>query len=182
MGVQFDARPANYHNLMLAAPPKTADYVLGLGSNMGDRLANLRAAISGLNCNNIQVLARSLVYQTAPWGPPQPDYFNAAVRVRSPVSASELLALTMTVETSLGRVRPDAIRWGPRTIDIDMLWFAGGTINTAALTVPHPRLRERAFALRPLLDVAPEACDPATGQPYRDLTEAQFPLREVAPL
>lgn len=132
------------------------DAVIGLGSNLGSREAMLRAAIALLD---LEVVATSKLYRTPPLGPPQPEYLNAAVRVRSDRSPEELLAELQRVEKLLGRVRRE--RWGPRTIDLDFLWWEGGKVDVPGLTVPHPGLLERAFALAPLLDVAPE-------QPWSD--------------
>lgn len=166
---------------MRDGPAKTGDYVLGLGSNRGDRLALLRSAVAALEANHIAILARSEVYQTPPVGPPQPDFFNAAIRVSTALEPDELLAATLSVEQRLGRTRPDPVRWGPRTMDIDVLWYAGGAITSPRLTVPHPRLPERAFALVPLLDVAPAATDPS-GRRYADLPAARESLVTLGPL
>lgn len=107
----------------------------------------------------------SLVRVTAPVGPAQPDFLNAAVLVRSDALPEELLSIAMRIEEKLGRER--SVRWGPRTIDVDVLWVEGETYATEVLSLPHVRLRERAFALAPLLDVCPDAVDPTDGTPYR---------------
>lgn len=101
------------------------------------------------------MMARSKIYETDPVGGPEQDpYLNAAVRVDCTLSPLALLDALQAIERNLGRTRD--VRWGPRTIDIDMLWIAGGvTIHDPRLEVPHPRLHERAFAVLPLLDVAP---------------------------
>lgn len=164
---------------MQDAPSKTGSYVLGLGSNLGDRMAQLRAAVKGLKSNNIRILSRSAVYRTPPLGPPQRDFFNAAVAVVTNRTPGQLIRVILTVEKALGRARPDAIRWGPRTIDIDVLWYAGGTIRLPNLVVPHPGLNERSFALRPLLDVRPDATDPISGTPYTELSAAHDHLEVV---
>ena len=133
--------------------------VVGLGTNLGDRLASLRAAVTEIGARS-RVIAVSSVYETRPvGGPPQGDFLNAAVRLEWGGDALSLLDALLTIERSLGRIRDPALRWGPRTIDLDVLWIDGLTLATARLTVPHPRLRERAFALLPLLDVAPELAD-----------------------
>ena len=141
------------------------DVVVGLGTNLGDRLANLRGAVAELTLT-CEVVARSTIYETAPVGPPQPDYLNAAVRLSAAATVQELLRVLLAVEQRGGRMRSAETRWGARTIDLDILWVRGLIIATPSLTVPHPRLVERAFALRPLLDVAPEAIDPRTGAPF----------------
>jgi 2-amino-4-hydroxy-6-hydroxymethyldihydropteridine diphosphokinase len=134
----------------------TAELVLGLGSNLGDRLTTLQRAVAEL-ASSFTIVGKSGVYETPPLGPPQPAFLNAAVRIATDLEPDALHARLLDIERRLGRVRPDAVRWGPRTIDIDVLWCAAGPIASASLTVPHPRLHERAFAIIPLLDVAPEA-------------------------
>ena len=133
---------------------------LGLGSNLGDRLANLQGAVRLLaGATDIVVVASSRVWETdAVGGPPQPDYLNAVIEVRTSLSPGELLAACRRVEVDLGRVRE--VRWGPRTIDVDMLLFDELTIDREDLSVPHPRLTERAFALLPLLELDPDASLP----------------------
>jgi 2-amino-4-hydroxy-6-hydroxymethyldihydropteridine diphosphokinase len=139
--------------------------VIGLGSNVGDRRSNLRAAVEALR-EVATVLAESSVVETKPvGGPPQPDYLNAAALVSFEGSPRALLQSLLAIEARLGRVRAE--RWGPRTIDLDLLWIDGVVVSEPDLVVPHPRLTERAFALQPLLEVAPDAIDPRTGAPLR---------------
>jgi 2-amino-4-hydroxy-6-hydroxymethyldihydropteridine diphosphokinase len=129
--------------------------VLALGGNLGARRAIMRAAILLLDAlPGATVLARSSLYETPPLGPPQPDYLHAAVRLRWERSPSELLCEVQRIERALGRERGE--RWGPRTLDIDVLHWSEGELALPGLTVPHPELGTRAFALAPLLDVAPE--------------------------
>jgi 2-amino-4-hydroxy-6-hydroxymethyldihydropteridine diphosphokinase len=136
--------------------------VIGLGSNLGDRGAHLRAAIDGLRAV-ATVLAESRVHETAPvGGPPQGDYLNAAVLLEYEGTPRALLDALLAIEARLGRVRRE--RWGPRVIDLDVLWIEGVVVDEPGLTVPHPRLLDRAFALEPLLEVAPDAIDPRTGR------------------
>jgi 2-amino-4-hydroxy-6-hydroxymethyldihydropteridine diphosphokinase len=132
------------------------DVVVGLGSNLGDRLQHLRDACARI-AETYEVIARSAVYETAPIGPAQPDYLNAAIRLRTDGTLEELLTTLLAIEASHGRVRTKENRWGPRTLDLDILWARGVTYESPRLTVPHPRLHERAFALLPLYDVAPDA-------------------------
>lgn len=128
--------------------------VVGLGSNLGDRVATLQAAIDRLRgLASVEKISR--VYESAPVGPPQPDYLNAAVLIDWPETPVELLPRLLKIEADLGRVRRD--RWQARTLDLDILWSDGPAIFTDDLTVPHARLGERAFAIFPLLDVAPDA-------------------------
>lgn len=128
------------------------DAFVGLGSNLGDRLANLRRAVELLGRDPaVRVVAVSRVYETAPVGPPQPDYLNAVASVLTTSSARELLDRCLAVEQEMGRVRQD--RWGPRIIDLDLLTFGDDDIDEPGLQVPHPRMHERAFVLVPLLEL-----------------------------
>lgn len=155
--------------------------VLGLGSNLGDRAATIDAAVAALRADRaLFVRSRSPLYETEPaGGPPQGDYLNAALLVVTALPPREVLDRALAVERSLGRVRPDPVRWGPRTIDIDVLWIEGEAVREPGLEVPHPRLVVRPFALRPLLDVAPDAGDPTTAERYADLPAASAPIRRV---
>jgi len=129
---------------------------LGLGSNLGDRLEHLREAVRLLDVEPaVEVVRSSRVYETKPVGPPQPVYLNAVVEVRAKGTARDLLEACRRVEDALGRVRAE--RWGPRTIDVDVLTFDEETIDEPDLVVPHPRMHERGFVLFPLgeLDTDP---------------------------
>jgi 2-amino-4-hydroxy-6-hydroxymethyldihydropteridine diphosphokinase len=147
-----------------------ADCVIGLGANLGDPRGAFRRALEALRLTG-EIEAISSLYDTVPvGGPPQPRYLNAAVRVRTALSARTLLDTLLGIERSEGRERRE--RWGPRPLDLDILWISGLSVNEPGLTVPHPRLTERAFALLPLLEVAPDATDPRTGRPLRDLVNS----------
>jgi 2-amino-4-hydroxy-6-hydroxymethyldihydropteridine diphosphokinase len=125
---------------------------LGLGSNLGDRLANLQSAVDLLDSTRgIRAIRTSRVYETDPVGPPQPDYLNAVLEVATDLAARDLLEACLDVERRLGRVRSE--RWGPRTIDIDVLAFGEESVDEPGLTVPHPRMHERGFVLAPLLEL-----------------------------
>jgi 2-amino-4-hydroxy-6-hydroxymethyldihydropteridine diphosphokinase len=125
---------------------------LGLGSNLGDRLENLRRSLDLLEERGIAVLRSSRVYETDPvGGPEQPDYLNAVVEVESSGSARELLEACLEVEAIMGRVRGE--RWGPRVIDVDVLSFGAESIDEPDLQVPHPRMHGRGFVLIPLLEL-----------------------------
>ncbi len=138
--------------------------VIGLGANLGDRLATMREAVERIG-RIAKVVARSTVWETTPvGGPPQPDYLNAAVLVAWAREPVELLEALLAIEAELGRVRD--VPNGPRTIDLDVLWIEGRVVDEPKLTVPHPRLHLRAFALAPLLELVPDACDPRTGRRY----------------
>jgi 2-amino-4-hydroxy-6-hydroxymethyldihydropteridine diphosphokinase len=145
--------------------------VVGLGANLGEPLATMRAAVRAIEREpGARVEAASQVYATAPVGPPQPEYRNAAVRVAYEGDPEALLDALLAIETRLGRVRREGdVRWGPRVIDLDLLWVDGVTRDGPRLTLPHPRLRERAFALVPLVEVAPDARDPRTGELYAEI-------------
>jgi len=153
--------------------------VIGLGANLGDRLASLRDAASRVAELGV-VRARSTVYETEPVGPPQPRYLNAAVALETELAPEELMRKLLAIEASMGRVRAE--KNGPRTIDLDVLWIEGVTLATDVLTVPHPRLVERAFALAPLLDVAPGAREPGTRRPYADVAVDRAGIRAHAAL
>jgi len=135
--------------------------VVGMGSNLGDRLENLRAARRWIGRMTAGPVLCSRVYETAPIGPPQPSFLNAAVLFDEERHPRELLKGLLAIERELGRVRIE--RWGPRIVDLDILWIEGVTCDEPGLRVPHASLLDRAFALRPLLDLAPDALDPRTG-------------------
>jgi 2-amino-4-hydroxy-6-hydroxymethyldihydropteridine diphosphokinase len=131
--------------------------VLGLGANIGDRRRNLAAALGRLAAHpRIGVEAVSALYETPPWGKTdQPAFLNAAARIETSLSPRALLDAILEIERGLGRERGE--RWGPRTLDIDILVFGTAEMNEPGLEIPHPRLHERAFALAPLVDVLPDA-------------------------
>jgi 2-amino-4-hydroxy-6-hydroxymethyldihydropteridine diphosphokinase len=137
--------------------------VLALGSNLGDRLANLQAAIDGLAASpGITPTAVSAVFETSPaGGPDQPDYLNAVLLASSDLPAAEILSRCQSAEQARGRER--LVRWGPRTLDVDII-VCGDEINDdPQLTLPHPRAHERAFVLVPWRDVDPDASLPGFG-------------------
>jgi len=131
--------------------------VVGVGANLGAREASIRGARTVLSAREgIEVTEVSEIYETEPLGPPQPRYLNAAFRVETTVSPRELLHVLLRTERRLGRHRVPDERWGPRSIDLDVLWDQRGPHESPGLCVPHPELENRDFALAPLLDVAPE--------------------------
>ena len=149
--------------------------VIALGSNVGDRLGYLQAAAQRI-AKICHVERASHVYETQPvGGPPQPAFYNAALLVTYAGAPLDLLDTLQALETGLGRARGGAtdVRWGPRTIDLDILWIEGLAMESDRLVVPHPRLTERAFALRPLVDVAPDAIDPLSQLPYTRLFDEE---------
>jgi 2-amino-4-hydroxy-6-hydroxymethyldihydropteridine diphosphokinase len=142
------------------------DCVLGLGSNLGDRLAHFQGALRKLRRHG-QITAISALYETEALGPAQPDYLNAALRLRTSLEPLALLGVQLDIERESGRVRRE--RWGPRTLDLDLLLILGRTVDQPGLVVPHRELTRRAFALLPLLDVMPEAQDPISLRKYSEL-------------
>lgn len=140
------------------------DAYLGLGGNIGDREAQLTAAIEQLaNHAQIEVVAVSPMYETKPVGyVEQPDFLNVCVHIKTTLEPHELLEVGLAVEANLHRVRD--IRWGPRTIDIDILLYGDRIIETQALMVPHPRMTERAFVMIPLNDIASDVIEPRSGR------------------
>jgi 2-amino-4-hydroxy-6-hydroxymethyldihydropteridine diphosphokinase len=147
---------------------------LGLGSNLGDREAHLRRAVDSLRAADT-VVAVSPVYETGPvGGPPQGAYLNLVVELDTDRSARQLLELCQRLEAEGERVRTE--RWGPRTIDVDVLLLGGERIDEPDLQVPHPRLWERRFVLAPLADVAPELVDADT------LAASEGEARRLGPL
>jgi 2-amino-4-hydroxy-6-hydroxymethyldihydropteridine diphosphokinase len=124
---------------------------LSLGSNLGDRRALLRDAVESLP----DVVAVSPVYETAPVGGPEQDNFlNLVVQLDTELTPTQLLGVCHRIESSAERVRD--VRWGPRTLDIDIIWMDEVTMDDERLTIPHPRWKERRFVLAPLRDLAPD--------------------------
>ncbi len=155
---------------------------VGIGSNLADPEAQVRRALAQLaDLPQSELLACSRLYRTAPVGPQdQPDYVNAAVCLRTGLTAGGLLAALQGVERVHGRVR-DGRRWGPRTLDLDILLYGESCIDRPGLRVPHPELANRAFVLVPLADIAPEALVvPGRGRLGELL--ARCPRAGVAPL
>jgi 2-amino-4-hydroxy-6-hydroxymethyldihydropteridine diphosphokinase len=145
------------------------DTVIGLGANIGAPELALRQAIGELAQLGSLAAVSGLYLSSPVGGPAQPDFLNAAVRLSFRGTVEELLDEAHRIERRAGRERRE--RWGPRTLDLDILWIAGVSLHREGLHVPHARLRERAFALQPLVDVAPDATDPADGTVYRDVLE-----------
>jgi 2-amino-4-hydroxy-6-hydroxymethyldihydropteridine diphosphokinase len=132
------------------------DALIGIGSNVGDKEANVARAIALLTGpDDIRLVAASRLYRTAPWGVEDQDWFvNAAIAVKTGLTARELLVRCLGVENEMKRVRRE--RWGPRVIDVDVLTHRDETSDAPDLTLPHPRITERAFVLVPLADIAPD--------------------------
>ncbi|HUU11521.1 MAG TPA: 2-amino-4-hydroxy-6-hydroxymethyldihydropteridine diphosphokinase [Phycisphaerae bacterium] len=143
---------------------------LGLGSNLGDCRGHLEAALAALAAQpSVRVVAVSTFIETEPVGGPpgQPNYLNGAAVIETALAPRRLLALVKGIERDLGR--REGPRWGPREIDLDILLFGDTVLESADLTIPHARLRERRFVLAPLCEIAPDAVDPVTGLTVRQL-------------
>jgi 2-amino-4-hydroxy-6-hydroxymethyldihydropteridine diphosphokinase len=154
---------------------------LGLGANLGDRLANLQRAVDLLAAEQVRAVASSRVWETEPVGGPaeQPPFLNAVIRADvDGLDAGGVLAAAHRVEEQLGRTRE--LRWGPRTIDIDVLLYDGIMTDDPELTIPHPRMTERAFVVLPLLDIDPEPVLP-DGTRLLDVALDDHAARPVAP-
>lgn len=140
---------------------------LALGSNMDDRLANLKEAAASLP-PQMDVKARSHIYETPPWGyEDQAKFLNQALKVQTYLEPEPLLKHIKRLEIALGRKA--SFQNGPRLIDIDILFYDEIILNTPALTIPHPRLHERGFVLLPLMDIAPDLVHPLTHKSVRDM-------------
>ena len=138
---------------------------VGLGANLGDAAGTLRNAIDALaGLPETRLLRASRLYRTPAWGvTAQPDFINAVAVLDTGLSARELLDALLDIERASGRVRIDEERWGPRTLDLDVLLYGDAIIDEPGLRVPHPHLHERAFALLPMLDAWPDAVIPGIG-------------------
>lgn len=141
---------------------------ISIGSNIGDRLNHLKEAVRALHSHEgISVLSVSSIYETEPVGyADQADFLNLATGIETELSAHELLAVCQEIEQELGRVRD--VRWGPRTVDLDILLYNNDNIEDEDLVVPHPRMHVRAFVLIPLLEIAPTIGHPVTSKLYSE--------------
>ena len=142
--------------------PEISRCYIGLGSNVGDRAANLAEARRRLDDAG-RITAESSIYETEPWGvdPGQPDYLNQVVSIATALHAATLLEALLRIEQDMGRVR--AAPGNPRLIDLDLLLYGDQVIDEPGLTLPHPRMCERAFVLAPLAEIAPDTIHPVNG-------------------
>jgi 2-amino-4-hydroxy-6-hydroxymethyldihydropteridine diphosphokinase len=149
---------------------------LALGSNLGNRKENLKEAIAALS-PQLDVKAKSHVYETPPWGyENQPTFLNQVLKAQTYLEPERLLKHLKRLETALGR--KETFRNGPRLIDIDILLYDDLVMNTSLLTLPHPRMHERAFVLLPMMDIAPDLIHPVTKKSVRDML-ASFDLTGI---
>ncbi|MHA6260556.1 2-amino-4-hydroxy-6-hydroxymethyldihydropteridine diphosphokinase [Sporosarcina sp. CAU 1771] len=139
---------------------------LSIGSNMGDRYVHLKGAVHALHSHEkVEVAVVSSIYETAPVGlVDQADFLNLVIRIETSLDALALLHVCQQIESEQGRVRD--VRWGPRTVDLDILLYNNENINLENLIIPHPRMHERGFVLIPLLEIAPNSTDPVTEKKY----------------
>lgn len=153
---------------------------LALGSNMGDRLAYMRKAVIHLKQTGINILKTSSVIETDPvGGPPQGKFLNAALRAETTLSPADLLAHLKSIEKKLGREQTE--KNGPRPIDIDILLYDNISIKNPTLTIPHPRMFEREFVMRPLLEIEPQIIKKITGEHAQKKRDKQR-IKIVGPL
>jgi 2-amino-4-hydroxy-6-hydroxymethyldihydropteridine diphosphokinase len=149
---------------------KGVSAAIALGSNMGDSQEILAAAIATLAATpGILLEAKSHWYQTKAVGPPQPDYLNGCALLKIFMPPHLLLETLLAIEQKFGRVRQE--RWGPRTLDLDLLLYDDLILDTPTLQIPHPRMRERAFVLVPLAEIAPDWIEPVSGCVIKDLVK-----------
>lgn len=149
---------------------QTVSCAIALGSNLGESQQNLEQAISQLNQSpEITVNDVSSWYETVPVGPAQPNYLNGCALLTTSLPPHPLLDTLLRIETQFGRVRQE--RWGARTLDLDLLLYEDIVLDTPRLQLPHPRMRERAFVLVPLEEIAPNWVDPITGSAIAHLKD-----------
>jgi len=152
------------------ATEKATVSAIALGSNLGNSRATLEAALNAIKQTpGITLKAHSSWYKTAPIGPSQPDYLNGCALLEVRLSPHELLKTLNNIEDEFGRVRQE--RWGPRTLDLDVLLFGNLILDTPDLQVPHPRMTERAFVLVPLAEIASEWIEPVSGEAIEKLVQ-----------
>ena len=144
---------------------------IGLGANLGDREANIKEALSELARSGCKPIRVSSIYETAPVGfSDQPDFLNAVAELETSLRPRELLAVLGKIERRIGR--EETFKWGPRTIDLDILLYGDQTLAEDSLEIPHPEMHRRAFVLTPLAEIAPEVKHPVSGLTAREMSVA----------
>ena len=144
---------------------------LGLGSNLGDRGANVQQALTDLERWGVKVILSSSLYETEPVGNiDQPRFLNMTVKASTDRSPEDLLTVVLSIERSLGRVRRG--KWGPRTIDVDILFYGDRVVGESGLVIPHPRLHDRRFVLEPMNEIAPDFVHPVLKKSIKELLNA----------
>ena len=154
---------------------------LCLGSNSGDRLKYAEQAVSLISlAQNLKIIRTSALYETEPWGVKNQNWFlNMALEIKTDLSAEDLLLKCLNIEKTLGRNREKEQRWGERPIDIDIIFYDKEVINTEILTVPHPRMHQRAFVLVPLLELIPDFVHPVLNKSISELYDDLDEVEEV---
>jgi len=143
---------------------------IGIGSNIGNRQRNCREAIRQLGSRGVKVVKEAAMIETEPWGvADQPRFINMAVEAETDMTPDRLISLLKDIEVSMGRT--ESVRWGPRLIDLDILFYDDLIIDSPGLKIPHPRLHERAFVLVPLSEIAPEKVHPVLKKSMRELCD-----------
>jgi 2-amino-4-hydroxy-6-hydroxymethyldihydropteridine diphosphokinase len=156
---------------MATIPEPHQQVAIALGSNLGDSHGTLEQALEALNhSGGVRLIRRSSWYRSAPIGPAQPDYVNGCALLEVSLAPEALLDVLQATENRFGRVRAE--RWGPRTLDLDLILYGLQRIATERLEVPHPRMAERAFVLLPLAEIAADWIDPVSGRPVGELAAA----------
>jgi len=156
---------------MATTPEPHQQVAIALGSNLGDSRGTLEEALEALNrSEGVRLIRRSSWYRSAPIGPVQPDYVNGCALLEVSLAPEALLDVLQATENRFGRVRSE--RWGPRTLDLDLILYGPQRIATERLEVPHPRMAERAFVLLPLAEIASDWIDPVSGRPVGELAAA----------
>jgi len=141
---------------------------ISIGSNLGDREESCRQAIKLIEKNGIAVRKQSRMYETEPWGiKDQPKFINMAIEVETDKKAEELLRVLKEIEKEIGRT--ETIKWGPRVIDLDILFYDDLILKTQDLEIPHPLMHERAFVLKPLYEIAPDKKHPVTEKTVKEM-------------
>jgi 2-amino-4-hydroxy-6-hydroxymethyldihydropteridine diphosphokinase len=143
---------------------------IGIGSNLGERRENCQKALELLKGKGVTIRKLSSFYETEPWGvTDQPSFLNAAVELETTLPPDKLLFILKDIEKTMGRVK--TIQWGPRIIDLDILFYDDEIIDTDLLKIPHPLLHERDFVLAPLVEICPDKVHPVAGKTIRKLKE-----------